>query len=299
MTIDAEELPSSIEILSEQFALTVDPAHGGVIRRFAMHDNGAVTNLLRPSPPDSTDPLDSGCFPLVPFSNRIALGRFEWGGRTIRLPANIEGGHAIHGQGWQSAWKVGQLTETSVTIRHDHAPGAWPFAYRAEIQYTLNQDGLTASISVENRGSETKPAGLGFHPYFLRPTTGGLLTNVNGVWFNGVDMLPTDHADIEAPNDLLDGWLPKGTDFLDHCFTGWSGHAEITVPGTNKTLRLTASDNLDKFVVYAPPDADFFCAEPVSNINNAVNRRGSTETGLVDLAAGAVMQAWMRLQIVD
>lgn len=286
-----------IELAAEPLSLEIDPAHGGVIRRLTLHQDGSVVELLRPASAHSTDPLDSGCFPLVPFSNRIGLGRFDWGGRTIQLPPNIEGGHAIHGHGWQRAWRVEQRDASNARLAYEHEPGAWPFAYRAEQRFTVSADRLTVTLSLENRGPETMPAGLGLHPYFRRPARGGLRTTVTGVWLNQANMLPDEHVTVRLPEDLLGTWLPPGAGSLDNCFTGWLRSAAIDVPGTDRTLRLTGSEALKFLVVYAPPNSDFFSAEPVSNINNAVNLGADVETGLVALGPGAVIEAAMTLTI--
>ncbi|MEO1223936.1 MAG: aldose 1-epimerase, partial [Pseudomonadota bacterium] len=63
-----------MEIATETLRLTIDPAHGSVIRRFVWRQADTEIDLLRPAPAGSSDPLDSGCFPLVPFSKANAVG---------------------------------------------------------------------------------------------------------------------------------------------------------------------------------------------------------------------------------
>ncbi len=53
-------------------------------------------------------------YPLIPFSNRIANGRFTFAGRTYQLARNFgDEPHAIHGVGWTSVWNV-----AAVSARH-------------------------------------------------------------------------------------------------------------------------------------------------------------------------------------
>lgn len=59
---------------------------------------------------------------------------------------------------------------------------------------------------------------------------------------------------------------------LDNCFTGWDGN--LTVMRRKVRVSLTASKELGLLHVYAPPGADFFCAEPVSHMPDAINRPG-------------------------
>ena len=52
-------------------------------------DRTAPTELLRPAPDLALarrDPWAMGCFPLVPWSNRIRAGRFVFGARAVSLP---------------------------------------------------------------------------------------------------------------------------------------------------------------------------------------------------------------------
>ena len=46
------------------------------------------------------DSLEMGCFPLIPFSNRIHNGRFSFQGKQIKMLPNFPPeAHTIHGQG--------------------------------------------------------------------------------------------------------------------------------------------------------------------------------------------------------
>ena len=59
--------------------LTLDPRRGGAIRDFKWRGQ----DVLRPTPAQAgDDPFDTACFPMVPFVNRVAHGRFNFGGRA-------------------------------------------------------------------------------------------------------------------------------------------------------------------------------------------------------------------------
>ncbi|WP_441768578.1 aldose epimerase family protein, partial [Klebsiella pneumoniae] len=58
-----------------------------------------------------------GCYPLVPYSNRIGHACFEWDGTAQMLRPNFPGEpHAIHGFAWQRAWAVESATDTNVAL---------------------------------------------------------------------------------------------------------------------------------------------------------------------------------------
>ena len=90
----------------------VAPQVGGSIARFDLVDpaTGVREALLRgcdeDGDDDAADVLAAGCFPLVPFANRIRGGRFECDGRSVMLAPNMAGDPSpLHGQGWRAAWQ--------------------------------------------------------------------------------------------------------------------------------------------------------------------------------------------------
>ena len=103
------------------------PALGGALGRFVW-DGRDVT---RPAPAEA-DVLATGGFPLVPFCNRIRDGRFSFGGHDVALSPNLgDHPHALHGQGWRGVWTVESASPTEAVLSFTHAPGEWPWAYRA------------------------------------------------------------------------------------------------------------------------------------------------------------------------
>ena len=68
-------------------SLTLAPDLGGSVLAFTRLGK----DLLRPTPPGAADVLEAACFPLVPYANRIAEGRFTFGGRSASLAPNMAG----------------------------------------------------------------------------------------------------------------------------------------------------------------------------------------------------------------
>ena len=93
-----------VRLASHGYAVALDPARGG--RIVSATYNGL--DVLRPETGAGAESaLDSACFPLVPFSNRIRHGAFEFEGHAYRLGSNWDGdAHAIHGEGWLRPWQV-------------------------------------------------------------------------------------------------------------------------------------------------------------------------------------------------
>jgi aldose 1-epimerase len=272
------------------YGLTLAPERGGSILRFDWRGEP----LMRPACGPSI--LDVACFPLVPFSNRIAHGRFAADGRTVTLSPNFPGSdhpHPLHGFGWLAEWTVATCGPRSATLLHDCVADEWPWPYVASESFALDEDGLTIRLSVTNLGASAMPGGLGFHPYFPRQAQTIYQGLHRGEWRNDGDCLPIALDEKAAPDDWWQG-EPIATRAVDTAYTGRVGNLEIAWPERDLALTLAPSDNLTYTVVYMPAGEDHFCVEPVSHMTDAVNRPGE-DAGLVMLAPGATAFAGLRL----
>jgi len=237
------------------------------------------------------------CFPLVPFSNRIRDGRFSFGGHSVSLPLNQwPQPHAEHGHGWQAAWSVAARADDRLTLEYDHPGGAWPFPYRARQDFALTSDILELTLSIENRGPETMPIGLGFHPYFPRTARCRLVAQADGMWATDEEVMPT--MLVPANPRLAAGGLPISETVLDNAFAGWRRQATIIWPEREARLAIEADSPLGFLVVYSPAGEDYFCVEPVSHCTDAFNlaAQGHDDTGMLTLVPGASMSATVRLR---
>ena len=185
---------------------------------------------------------------------------------------------------------------TSSTIEYDHRADAWPFPYRARQQFLVTDDELRVTLSVENRGHDTMPVGLGLHPYFPRTARCHLSAEVAAMWATDDEVMPTSLT-VADPR-LGDAGLPISTTALDNVFTGWQRQATIVWPEHRAALRVDADLPLDFLVVYTPAGEDFFCVEPVSHCTDAFNLAGlgRSDTGMLTLQSGAVVAASVRFR---
>ena len=123
-------------------------------------------------------------------------------------------------------------------------------------------------LAITNHHHAPAPAGIGLHPYFPKDNAAALRFDADGVWTNGPDMLPVRHGPIPADWDHR---TPRqaAMERLDNCFTGWNGLAHISAGPAS--LRIQASAAFPNLQVFTPDWGDFFCAEPVSHIPDALN----------------------------
>ena len=269
----------SVTVLSlraGQLALDLAPAAGGSITRFAVEGRDGAFDLLRPSG-GAAQITGSGsanaCYPLVPFSNRIANGHLDVGGQQFILKSNWPGQrHPMHGDGWAHRWKVERSDDrcAELTYEHDGREG-WPFRYRARQTFRLGDDGLAVGMSVENLESHPMPAGLGLHPFFTREADTELACRVEGVWRADAEVLPVDRIAV-LPEWDFDVSRPVDGVVLDNCFDGWDGRATIRWPRHALGLALEATEPFRHLVIYVPKGRPFFCVEPVTHANGAVAR---------------------------
>lgn len=235
-----------------------------------------TTPVLRRALPQTIiggNPHTLGCFPLLPYCNRIGQRRFAWAAAEHRLWPNFgDNPHNIHGLGWQRRWTVGDLQSDAVRLTLDHRPDAgWPFAFRATLDYSLSAHGLSVGMALRNTHDSAAPAGIGLHPHFPKVPGAALRFVASGAWRNGDDGLPVTHGPVP------DGWShaaprPVEQSRLDHCFTGWDGLADISAGSAS--LRIEATGVFRCLQVFTPSWADFFCAEPVSHVPDALNLAG-------------------------
>jgi aldose 1-epimerase len=279
------EAPITLHI--GRFELGLDPACGGCITFFRTDG----IELMRPAADgfaENGGARLSSSYPLVPFSNRIADGRFAFAGKDYQLALNMpEEGHAIHGHGWENGWQVEARSETEAVLGFTHRVDGTPFDYQARQRFTLGPEGLEVVIEVRNQGAGPMPAGLGLHPYFPRSEALTLKAPADHVWLLDRRKLPTEKVrppaewDFSAPRRLA----PID---IDHCFGGWAGRARLHWPERELSLEIEAEPVFGHLVVYVPPGRDFVCVEPVSHVNDGVNlmARGVEGTGVRVLAPG-------------
>ncbi len=280
--------------------LVLTPAVGGSIARYWRETAATPIEWLRPAATDAVTRRDAygmAAFPLVPYSNRIREGRFSFRGRAVALPLNCPPlPHCMHGHGWQAAWHPVAVDAAHAEIEYRHPADAWPWAYRARQRVALAPERLTVELALTNEGEAAMPAGLGWHPYFVRTPRATLEAGVTGMWLTDREVMPTTLAMPPPGSDPARG-IRLDAVGLDNCFTGWSRHVVVEWPEWGARLAMTAEGPLDFLVLYTPPGQAFFCAEPVSHVTDAVNlaAAGRPDTGLRTLEPGETLAATITL----
>jgi aldose 1-epimerase len=275
-----------VELRAGPLRLAVRPDLGGCIAGL-WHGGSAV--LLSAEPAELQASRPSGSFPLVPYSNRIGHRRFKWQGRTHGTAANFgDSPHSLHGVAWLRAWEVDAVDDHTLSLSYAHTPDAhWPFAFRVQQHFELSAEALAVRLTLHNTAPDTQPVGLGWHPYFPKRSGSHLRARAAERWDTDALQLPTRPVALNGIDDDIAQLQ------LDHCFGHWNGLAQIDDDQFSLTLR----SSLSRLVVYTPQDKPYFCVEPVSHVNNAIQMPDPARHGLVALPAGERTEAWMTLDV--
>jgi aldose 1-epimerase len=231
------------------------------------------------------DPYGMASFPLVPYSNRIGNGRFEWDGREVALARNFfPEPHSIHGVGFEVPWTVRARAADRLVLGLVHrASAAWPWPFEAEQIISLADGVLTLVLRAVNLADRPVPLSFGHHPYFPREGA-SLQFNAQGVWLMSDDGLPSL---LVKPFDKFDygAMMPVSRGDIDHCFTGWDGAATIGWNHQPRALQISASAELSTAVVCIRSHLDGFCFEPVPHGIDALNRRKDSSMPVIEPGA--------------
>ena len=296
-----ETTPVTIVLRKGDLKLALAPSVGGAIAGFWA--DGLA--LLRETPEQALRERlvrQSSGYPLIPYSNRIAQGRFRFDGVDHRLALNFgDHPHSVHGNAWQRPWRVEDADEARCRLAFVHRPSGeeamgWPFAYRAEQVFEVSADGFTVALSLENQDGRPMPAGLGLHPFFPKRPGVRLQFAADEVFLNGDDALPVRAVPVPAEWDYR-SLRDLGDPGLDNCFSGFSGKAEILFEPEGTALRIDADPVFGHVVVYVPSGRDFFAVEPVSHVNNAINRPDIPDNGLKVLQPGERLAGRIRFGV--
>lgn len=277
----------TITLRHADWAVTLLPSAGGSIGSLRLRD----IPILRGCADDETDPLHTACFPLVPYVNRIADCRFDFAGRRWQLAPNFGAHpHCLHGVGWQRPWRVAWTDGRAARLELVHDSDAdWPWPFEAEQLFEVADAGFSATIRIRNTANEEVPAGLGFHPYFPRLPDSRLTARLGAAWTADATQLPLARVQPDHFGDWARGDTPARDQLVDNAHEGWDGRAEIRGGGLVVRMTATGTDGLHLFM---PPGADFFCAEPVTHLPDALNRGR-----MPCLAPGAAFAITMRLSV--
>lgn len=238
---------SNLCVTEGDTTLILDPARGGRIDSLRVSGLELFWNGDLPGLPPA---IVGGCYPMAPWAGRVRNGLFTFQGETVQLPRTLAG-HAIHGLGYDTAWRVDAPNALSVDLS-----GRWPFGGTLRQTFHLTANNLTVTLEL-TAGDRAMPFVLGFHPWFPRRLSRGgpvrLMPAVMYQYQTDDEGLPTGRLTRPSPGPWDDCFTAAGR---DHCLE-WPEALTLTL--TSSATHLVVFDKLDGAVCVepqtAPPDA--------------------------------------------
>jgi aldose 1-epimerase len=294
-----------IELNNGNLRLRLDPEIGGSIVDFSAKPGDRWIPIMRRGEEPLTKSSNASSFVLIPYSNRLRDGRFSFGGKSYQLRHAEK--HAIHGDVRDRPLRVLESSEDRVVLefRSDEFSDLnFPFRFSARMIYALEGFELSCRIELVNVGTESMPAGCGFHPYFNRRLPGStgeveLQLKVSGV-YPGETPLPTGPAIPIALHQDFSTQRPLDV-VLDHCFAGWDRQALIEWPGSGVKARIQAEQGMEHVILFSPEGQEIFALEPVTNANDGFNllAQGDKNCGVVVLKPGEALKTGLTILIEE
>ena len=289
---------SQLHLASGAWELEVQPGRGGAVTAL----RHAARSLLVSPDAATPDAMGAASFALLPYANRIARGTFAYLGRQWVLPGNFGAHpHPLHGIGWQRSWSVLAQQADAIELGLQHAgDAAWPWPFSARQLIVLQPERVRFDLAVTNHAALIAPMGLGFHPAFAAHATTMLHVQLESVWQIDADSLPVSLRPAGEVLPELPAAVPvRRNTLIDHCFPGWPGRLRIEhagFAGNIPVVEMTAAPQLSFLQLYMPPGRDYFCAEPMSQMPDAINHPlAGHHGGLRFLQPGETLQVWMEI----
>lgn len=189
---------------------------------------------------------------LIPWPNRIAEGKYSYGGHNYEVPINEHStGAALHGLACWVDWEITDRSADSVTFSTTIAASpAYPFTLNTSVTYRLDAHfGLETTIRTRNVGAKTAPYGVSSHPYLTcnnRPIDECELSVPAGTVLE-VDkcLAPVKKVTVDqAGLDYREAHTIAGQQ-IDHAFTelpDGKWFVDLHAPQTKQTVRIVSDE---------------------------------------------------------
>jgi aldose 1-epimerase len=218
---------------------------------------------------------------LYPWANRLDGLRYEAAGRTVEIDPDVapvrldENGLPNHGVlGPSALWRVTDTDEgdaASIAADLDYGPAsllaAFPFPHHLSVEMRLRDRTLTISTRV--RAEEPVPISFGWHPYLTLPGVPradwevelGVRTRAvldgRGIPTGATEPAPFTHGALGARS--FDDFYPELAD-----------PPELAVGTSGGRIVVRYEEGYRCAQVYAPPELDLICFEPMTAPVNAL-----------------------------
>ncbi len=239
---------------------------------------------------------------MAPFTNRIRGGRFSFRGRDVTFTMNRPSAHmACHGLARERSWTLAHQDARTAVLRCIIEEPDYPWRFLIVQHISLTDNGFSIDLSIENRGEEPLPFGIGLHPWFPRDSDTEIALTVEGTY--ALDGLGLPVACLQPlPIGLSATAIhPSAIGQFDRLLAGWAPRsASIIWPSRGMGACISAEGHFRHAHLFVPRDRPVFCLEPVSHAPDVVNRPElGNDVAMTPLAPGETMSGVMGLAAFD
>lgn len=244
-------------------------------------------------------PLGAYGQPLIPWPNRLADGRYEFGGRAFQVPLTEPDKHnALHGFARWMTWTVVKSEPARAVLGLTMYPRTgYPFTLGVEIEYRLLPDSVSVVTTARNLGRAPLPYANGFHPYVSvgTPSIDGCVLELPARTYVQTDerQIPTGEAGVDGT--AYDFRSPRAIagDRLDTAFTG------LQAGGDGRArVRLSAADGSRSVAVWMDESYGYVMAYTGDTLADEPRRRRSLGVEPMTAAPNA-FQTGLGLQVLE
>ena len=245
---------------------------------------------------------------LHPWANRLNGMDYEVGGRRVTLngdPVHLDpNGLPIHGlvagvPYWRETGRTPGNGTAALAARldfgaHEELMAGFPFPHELHVEAELREDTLRVATIVLPTSDTAVPVSFGWHPYLRLPGV------PRSEWWvelpvrrrsmldrRGIPTGATERVAIEPG--------PLGDRSFDDHFVELERPATFVLSGGGRRIELELGQGYSYAQVYAPPDEDYVCFEPMTAAVAALN----SGDGLLSVAPGGSFRADFTLRVLD
>ncbi len=174
----------------------------------------------------------------------------------------------IHGFGHTSAWTVIAHDTSELKLElcsNENTRKFYPFQFRVELSFTIQEGKLFIRQKYENHGAETMPYAFGFHPYFAVNNIERTVISFHAR--QEMDMLTGKPAPCTKSSTLLT--FPQNAPETGAFFMEASDNAVIDA-GFGRKIKMNFDHNFSRLVLWAVRGKDFVCVEPINSSPNGL-----------------------------
>lgn len=279
-------LLEQLHIQHPDLSAKIYPNLGGSLQELIVRNTGLIDGISNDSAglEDYFSTYKSSV--LFPFPNRIRDGIYKYGGHQHQFPVNEPSvNNAIHGLIYNKEFEVSSLNADKdkatvvLTCSSDGDEPGFPFQFDLSLIYTLSSSGkVSLEFKISNRGKNTFPYGLGWHPYFLSDKLEQAVLS-----FPSKDYFACDERSIptETQQSSLSKRFSMAGKKFDDAYSLEQGICSFTTTTYTLNLSFDAADET-YLQVYTPPHGRSIALEPMTCIANSFNN----QIGLMELHPG-------------